>query len=985
LLDEPDRANHLSRDHGYLSFAGLLLPRSAAVSCLWERVFTTGDPDAHRELLGLLDAAGQGPDGETPYVHALEAELRRRADDSLLGRRRALARFVRHLRDTADARPHFRALLTSANARVRALARELVLPDAADAIASAGTTAGEVRAWLDRLCPFEDVWGKIHLCQRLARQTGAELPVQECLRQLETERPVACPDCGAAVPQNQLESHLRREHRVHQFRGVRRSLPDTFGVLFACVCGGSADPEAWAALEALAPEEYGAHGTAFLAARLAQELTLLGRHRWDEIGGPLADVISASSQAEEMVHRLAGSGELAGREFALLILGRMQGPFSNALVQAVSPLLIRKRARTETQLLATVTLLQAIGSRDDQASAIIDSLVARCRKSRALQRMWRVREQLGACPALAERIGATEARVRMRCPRCGVQCRRPEMTRHLWDEHGLVLDGQRVRGPWQVIEEWLRAYRRSGDPDLLLRCRRFGLQLDPSGGLRRVHRLSLACGVDDLEARHVLSAEASVHHASLCPRCFALVPLPPLVLARPLNVSRGRLSLQGYLVEVSETGLVPRLVLETPRTALYRGYEPGRWLTRRGATLLLVGVPVAAALCVAALRSLAGVPAQVPVAMLVGLAVLGALAVRARWRTRTEPMIRAIAFAWGRLVPYLHADRFSVDDADFLAGLCLTSLGRGLADARAEALVQLVQITEEAAARGAVPLACYALLERLRLADAAALGEDPVSATAQQVARCFEGSMPLGFAQELLAAWEAPWWTAGELARLRALLCDRAFEAGLEVEDLLRAGELAPALGEVLHTSDAESLCRLRLLWSLRPRMPWARWSDAWTAFELAAAGEDGKKLFTAYPDLLLVDRREPRIVVTGQGVLFRELLLAGRVRIEARVRRDFDQDVHELLVGEQRFQFPDDAAGLAARLESWLHFHFGEFRAQLPAVRTWRAPGGERRWNTLVPIPCPECGLKVEPRAGDVGVRAEGPGPLPPSRVDSG
>src|SRR5205807_10085785 len=87
--------------------------------------------------------------------------------------------------------------------------------------------AAEVRRWLDKLCPMEDVWDKIRIGQRLPHFGAAKDPIKECLRQLQEERPVACPECGRAVPQYVIESHLRQAHRIYQFNGVARSLDET--------------------------------------------------------------------------------------------------------------------------------------------------------------------------------------------------------------------------------------------------------------------------------------------------------------------------------------------------------------------------------------------------------------------------------------------------------------------------------------------------------------------------------------------------------------------------------------------------------------------------------------------------------------------------------------------------------------------------------------------------------------------------------------
>ena len=59
-LRERDQPEHLITAHGYVDLAGIVMPPSAALTCLWDRVFTTGDSQAHDRLYHLL-AAGPAP------------------------------------------------------------------------------------------------------------------------------------------------------------------------------------------------------------------------------------------------------------------------------------------------------------------------------------------------------------------------------------------------------------------------------------------------------------------------------------------------------------------------------------------------------------------------------------------------------------------------------------------------------------------------------------------------------------------------------------------------------------------------------------------------------------------------------------------------------------------------------------------------------------------------------------------------------------
>jgi uncharacterized C2H2 Zn-finger protein len=974
---ERERSRHLIAVHGYVETGGTLLPLPAALAALWERVFRRGDVAAHDRLFEILSAVPHRPGEPPPYAAALEAELRRRADTLFASRWQELPRLVRCLRQNEAARSTFRHLLQSTDLRVRETGRELLLPDAAAELA--GADAAAVRAWIDGLCPIEDAWEKMRLCQRLGRFGVPEAALRDCLRMLRGERPVACPECGTAVTQGDLEEHLRQAHQIYQFRGVQRSLADTIDVCVASVCGPQADHTAWVTLEELAREAYGPAALAFVAGRLVKALAARGRAGVAPAVEMVAGHLAAEKAAPALAAALAPINRGTAHQLALALAVRLPPPLDDDLLAALQPVLGDKRVPAALRIAATAALLRTTGTEGPAGKQVLQALVARTGKVRSVERLRQLEQHVGKAPAIDELCARLEEKIRMKCPRCPVQLRRPEMIRHVWTQHGLLLHGRRVREPWQLVVDLIEEYRAGGADELLERCRALGRFLDARDGPLRVDRLFLMHALDDDQARTTLVELARRTGTSLCPHCYGLVPAGHDADAvRPLERSHGRLWADGYGVEVAERGPTPWLFVHSPSATVYRGREPDRWWTRRAALLLLAGPPILAAVVAAVLLPLAGESPLTWVLQCLTLAGAAFLGIGLAWRWRPAALDRAVDHGWTLLVPALHAAGFTRADSAFVARLALASINRGRPAERAAVLEHAIAVAERAVAADAVPASHLAALRRLALEDAARSGRDFVRLVAAQVRRGFEAELPLAYAEHLLAEWESDHWTGVNLTRLRVLLCDAAFEAGLEVTDLIELSATAPALGDVLRPDRSDELAGLRLLWSLRPRRPWGKWSNAVTVFDLAA--EPGGDLLALYPDLLLADEDFPAVYLCGQGVFFEGRLFTEAPRqVEVKARRGFEGVQYELILDDLRLRFASDPSPLVDRLERWFHYWFDDFLPQRAGVFEWQAPEQRRKLRLRAAVRCPDCGRPVEARPGGVGGRFDEPGATPP------
>ncbi|HEY7424105.1 MAG TPA: hypothetical protein VH682_07705 [Gemmataceae bacterium] len=792
---------------------------------------------------------------------------------------------------------------------------------------------------------------------------------------------LVCPECLTSLRPAAFETHLRQVHRVYQFRGVRRSFNDTFAALLDALVAEPPDAEAWHTLAAIAAEDYGPRGDAFLAGTLGQLLSRVGPERRGAVRDALGATIGRSG-ATRLAVTLASDAEVLARQLALIVLANLPQPLDAVLMPPLRGLLLDRRLPVEAQFAALAAALQTVGADGPLAEELLQTLISGLGKARSIKRLRRFERRAGKSLVLSALCAKLEDQLRLSCPRCAIELRRPEMIAHLWDEHRLVLDGRRVREPWALIEEWVDQYRERQELELLDRSRALLQRLDSDEGPQRFHRLLLSRGIADDEARRSLLDEAAAAQAACCPWCFAKVPVPREVPPLSLNQYRGRLSAGGYRIEVSENRLLTALEIVTPWTRLYRGREPGQRWTRRGAMFVFVGPLVLLALVWAFGPTVLGVGPLPPVLAILSVALVVHLLTRWWWRPRVPILARACNYAWTLLAPYLHTDGYRVEDSAFLAGLALISCEDGYSPLRAPLLPDLVKRTENALLTGLAPPGHLAALRRLMVEDAVARGADPVPLLVDLLARCFEGRLSLRFAEHLLADWQNSWWTHGDRVRLRVLLCDRAFEAGFEVRNLLDAGQTAPALGSLLATEDVDNLAALRLLWSLRPTRPWDRCGEALTVFDLAADPQHADLLgrvpdlllWQAEPDWLLTipDIPEPQpahILFCVRGVLLQGILFTEAPRVvEVNARGRYN----DLVIGEQRFRSSTPLDVLGLRLERWFRYVFTEFLPALPRVEHWKAPDRIAVLRAWGAVACPECRRQLLPRVGEVGIALE-------------
>ena len=80
------------------------------------------------------------------------------------------------------------------------------------------------------------------------------------------------------------------------------------------------------------------------------------------------------------------------------------------------------------------------------------------------------------------------------------------------------------------------------------------------------------------------------------------------------------------------------------------------------------------------------------------------------------------------------------------------------------------------------------------------------------------------------------------------------------------------------------------------------------------------------------------------------------------------DKGGYLLVIGENRFWFPEDPDVLAGRLERWFRYYFRDFRPRVAEVYGWPSYAKLDNLRSHHAARCPECRRDVRVRVGEVG-----------------
>jgi hypothetical protein len=978
-----ERAAHLQTDHGYVVYQGDLLPSQVVFARLWDRAFQQQDREAHDELASMyLNLPEVGKNQDAAVEHYLGDLQRFLLGDHQAGERNipvalpyaSLVAYQTNLRLSRLFIPIARKLLGSGQPRLRDLGCQAVLPFLQEQLRACSTVV-ELRGLLGAFCAdvgHTDL--QIDLCRQLAPLGVDQALLNACIAQLQEERLVVCSECQAEVQARDLELHLRRAHQIFQFRGARTTYMDIREGMLRAVCTPPPDLVAWGSLQALAEDKHAGEADRYLVIWLYQYIKDVDNEQRGVALAAAAEVLIAADATDRLLPLLVGPSKnaswgLLGQRLALELCARLPGPIPARVVPLITPFLDLKDLPRRARENAVLALLRSLGKESPLAADALRAYVGHSSKRRGIEKLQLLEQRFGQSPAIDALCKELEDEMRMSCPRCPTELRRKDMVGHLWDQHRLVLDGQRVREPWRVIEDWVVDYGLEKDPQVLQRCRDLALRDDPQTGLPRLQRLLYRRGLRDRELLQELRALVTTRKATMCPHCCAPVSVDDPPIVQPLKIEESRLRGYGYHLEVSEGGLVPSLQIESPDTILFRGREPGRMVTRLGGMLLLIGPLMACTYVGFDWLTAQDYPAVLIGAIALGVGLLGAGFLCLAWPNPRPTKERLVKAAWKLLVPEILQEQMGRREWGFLHGLVEITEEVGHAKLNQDVLLECCEEASDAARTDVLACACLARLSRCCIADMRDDGEDPFDFILTLAAECFNGKLPLSFLSDLLENFHGPErsaWSKCDLNRLPILVAHQAFKAEMEIDDWLNLGRAFPVLNAVLRLENRWHWLQFHAIWRQRNQKPWLGVCEAIDMVELADAPDDVEELLSFYPDVLLYIANA-NLVIGSKGVWIEGVCVTS-FQARSEVLMKPISDGYEVLVGALIIRSRDNPRAYLDDMKRWLQWYFHEFVSSVSDAPRPLTESRHRMWQ-LCKIVCPECGQPLVPCPGDLGV----------------
>ncbi len=683
----------------------------------------------------------------------------------------------------------------------------------------------------------------------------------------------------------------------------------------------------------------------------------------------LARYTSTPQQIASLLQSLKSS-DLQGTRLTLEFLFRLELPLPPACVAIATQLLTDRRAPNTLRLSVAGKLLDQQPDRLDLIMPVVRAITTGLSRSRVLQRLLELQSHVTVSKSLDALVAEQEQRVKLRCPICRQVCRRPDLILHLWTAHRLSFENGVTLDPQMSMQRIFDLALTPTEAKPIDIAFHQALQLRPNWQEVDVLRgLTTRQSIRATTIPPTLTRLAADHNAGLCAKCLLELPDALPELPPPLSLGGGRLSGDGYAVEVRESqlGRVVRVVTlkgtEEDAPAPTNRYSPRSAAVWIACPSLLVGLLVVfrvpatfgALLLLVSITLLVSTGTYILVRML-----------RPKLVNRSE---LALDVAWQRLAHTLDATTAS---ARWLVRLCRASWSHGDVDERRTTLFHLANQAEMLIDTSPVHEQALAACRLLQIVDETDQNGERTRILLQFFKDFLEGQRTPIFLEAIAEMLQdQAFYLAAERRRHPPLAVVAAFEAGWTPDDLRVLFHTLPYTRQWLGQPSELLLRQLYSLWNWRLKKPWATLGTGVTILELTAKQPSvARRVLQRYPSatmkIVLDDATEKElgdVVLTEAGLAIR-----GHVFLDAnllRVERSSRGVGWTLLGSTEPLQLDRGLSRSTVEgLQRWVCW-FAEHAERWATTTDIRPTPRTRRLLKSLLCECPECGTLNVVRRG--------------------
>jgi hypothetical protein len=671
----------------------------------------------------------------------------------------------------------------------------------------------------------------------------------------------------------------------------------------------------------------------------------------------LARQVTSPQQIAGLLHSLKMSGP-QGPRLALEFLQKLEIDIPAVCLPLATQLLADRRAPNALRLSVAGRLLDEQPDRPEVAIPITKAITTGLSRSRVLQRLLELQSSVRVSKSLDAIVEDHERRVKLRCPVCKLVCRRSELIVHLWTVHQLCFDDGVTLDPAMTVQRMIDTTQGSTDAVALEAAFAKGKLLKrDTTELDLLRKLSTPTG----PIPATLTRHAADHNAGLCSQCLTELPDALPELPPPVSVGSGRLSGDGYAVEVrdSQLGRVVRVVTpdgtEDDAPAATNRYSPRAAAVWIACPSLLVGLLVAFR-----------VPGTLgPLVLLVAATLLVSVFTYILVRMLRPKLVNrselALDVAWQRLAGTLDA---TPESARWVVRLCRSSWNRGDVEERRTPLFHLSNQAEALVDVSVVHEQALAACRLLQVMDET----DQNGQRTRQLLKFFtdflEGQRSPVFLEAVAEMLQdQDFFLDAERRRHAPLAIAAAFTTGWTTDDLRMLFHMLPFTRQWFGQPSEALLRQLENIWRWRDKQPWATFGTGTPILELAAKQPSvARRVLQKAPNATMKiglddfsDKELNDVLLTEAGVLIRGILFnsAGELRVE----RSSRGTGWTLFGGEEPLQLDRGLKReVVLELQRWVRW-FNDY------AETWATPTDikptprTRRLLKSLMYECPECG----------------------------